>query len=53
MKIKLVLTLIMCLLFIGCASTETVSETGNYVRNGDFSRFGSEWPNLPHNWSTT
>ena len=53
MKNKLIVGLIMCVLFIGCASSATVSETGNYVQNGDFSKFGGEWPNLPFNWRTT
>jgi hypothetical protein len=54
MKNKLIiLALIMCVLFIGCVSPGQVSETGNYVKNGDFSRVGNEWPNLPANWSTT
>ncbi|MCL2126772.1 MAG: hypothetical protein FWH38_00840 [Treponema sp.] len=55
MKIKFVLALVVCVLLFGCASSAQVSETdtGNFVRNGDFSRFGTEWPNLPFNWSTT
>ena len=55
MKIKFIVYLVIFALFFGCASSATVSEPGdgNYVRNGDFSRFASEWPNLPNNWSTT
>ena len=57
MKKKLVWALficVLCIVFFGCASSAPASEeTGNYVKNGDFSKFGSEWPNLPFSWSTT
>ena len=53
MKNIFIVTLIIGVLFIGCASSGSVSESGNLVKNGDFSRFAGEWPNLPFNWSTT
>ena len=58
MKLKIALALIICALLISCASAggsgdSGVDGSGNYVRNGDFSRFASDWPNLPYNWSTT
>ena len=61
MKMKVVLALVACLLligFAGCASSGgggggAAVDSDNYIKNGDFSRFGSDWPNLPYNWSTT
>jgi hypothetical protein len=53
MKLKIVPVLIVCIMVIGCATAAPVSDSGNYVLNGDFSKFGSEWPNLPYNWRTT
>jgi len=45
---------VLCIGFFGCASSASVSdETGNYVRNGDFAKIGSEWPNLPFNWNVS
>ena len=44
---------------IGCASSggggsaAAGDESGNFIKNGDFAKFGADWPNLPYNWSTT
>ena len=56
MEKKLIVILLICTLFMGCASSSgptPVTEDGNFIQNGDFARFGSEWPNLPFNWRTT
>ena len=62
MKTKIAVALVMCALlagFMGCASSGggggggDASESGNYIKNCDFSKFGKDWPNLPFNWSNT